>query len=154
MIREFITKINRSLSERLVSARRNYTAPAKIWFDPDMNTERNRDAAMNACILGETVDMSRSGIGFLVPAIRVKEKYLVGQDRNLNIEIDLPNGKLRLRVIGRRYEKVGIHLSMERYLVGAQIVSFEDDCEEAYGHFLKHGRKARKAPGSLELGID
>ncbi len=154
MIRELITKINRSLSEKLVSARRHHTAPIKIWFDPDMNTDRHREAAFNACVLGETVDLSRSGIGFLVPAIRVKEKYLVGQDRNLNVEIDLPNGKVRLRLIGRRYEKVGIHLSMERYLVGAQIVGYEDGSDEAYGHFLKHGRKARKAAGSLELGID
>ncbi len=98
--------------------------------------------------------MSRTGIGFLVPAIRIQEKYFVGQERSLNVEIDLPNGKVRLKAVGRRYEKVGIHLSTERFMIGAQIVSFENGDEERYHHFLRNGRKSRKSQGSLELGID
>ena len=154
MIRNLIAKLNRRLSEKMVSARRRHTAPIKIWFEPDINSERNQTAAKATCILGETVDMSRTGIAFVVPSIRIQEKYLVGQDRKLSVEIDLPNGKVFLRAIGRRYEKVGVHLSTERFLIGAQIIGFEGDNEEMYGHFLKHGRKARKPAGSLELGID
>lgn len=104
--------------------------------------------------MGETFDLSRTGIAFIVPSIRIQEKYFVGQERNLNVEIDLPNGKVRLRAIGRRYEKVGIHVSTERFMIGAQITSFEGADEETYIHFLRNGRKARKSPGSLELGID
>src|SRR5215210_5565850 len=105
MIRELISRFNRSLSEQMVSVRGRQTAPVKVWFDPDTNTELGRERARNACILGETVDMSKTGIGFIVPAIRVKEKYLVGQVRRLHIEIDLPTGKIYLCAVGRRYEK-------------------------------------------------
>ena len=126
----------------------------KVWFDADINSERHRELAKAACVLGETFDMSRTGIGFLVPAIRIQEKYFVGQERSLNVEIDLPNGKVRMKAVGRRYEKVGIHLSTERFMIGAQIVSFEDGDEERYHHFLRNGRKSRKSQGSLELGID
>ncbi|MBP6003391.1 MAG: hypothetical protein KA746_08170 [Pyrinomonadaceae bacterium] len=154
MIRKLVAKLNRRLSEKMVSARRRYTAPVKVWFDPDINSERNRIAAMNACLLCETVDMSRSGIAFLSTSIRVNEKYLVGHERRLNIEIDLPNGKIRLTALGKRYEKVGLHQSTERFLIGAHITGFEPGHEEAYLHFLKHGRRARKAAGTLELGID
>ena len=155
MIRELITRFNRSLSERMVSARRRHTAPLKVWFDADVNSERAQELARSACILGETVDISRSGIGFLVPSIRLKEKYLVGQERNLNIEIDLPTGKVQLRAIGRRYEKVGIHISTERFLVGAQITDLEGADKENYETFLKNGnRRLKTAPRELGLGVE
>ncbi len=155
MIRELITKLNRSLSDRMVSSRRRHTAPVKVWFDPDVNTERAHEIARAACILGETVDISRTGIGFLVPSIRLKEKYLVGQQRNLNVEIDLPNGKVMVRAIGCRYEKVGMHISTERFLVGAHILSLTGTDKENYETFLKTGNRGMKrTAGALELGID
>ncbi len=155
MFRNLIAKVNRSLSERMVSSRRRYTAQIKVWFDADVNTERSREAARSACILGETVDISRTGIAFVVPSIRVKEKYLVGHERNLNVEIDLPTGKVRMVVMGRRYEKVGVHISTERFLVGAHILSLKGTDKEIYETFLRRGSRGTKAvPGSLELGID
>ena len=155
MIRELITRFNRSLSERMVSSRRRHRAPMKVWFDPDTKSERALHLAKAACILGETVDISRSGIAFIVPSIRSQEKYLVGQERDLNIEIDLPTGKIQMRVIGRRYEKVGIHISTERFLVGAQIQELTGNDKEMYETFLKAGpRRAKSSAGALELGID
>ncbi|MGE3465461.1 MAG: hypothetical protein AB7J13_00895 [Pyrinomonadaceae bacterium] len=155
MIRELITRLNRSLSERMVSTRRRHKAPIKIWFDPDINTDRARDIARSSCILGETVDISRSGIGFVVPMIRVKEKYLVGHERLLNVEIDLPNGKVHMRALGRRYEKVGVHISTERFLVGAHIAELTGQDKEIYETFLKHGpRRIKGAARGLELEID
>ncbi len=139
MIRELITRFNRSLSERMVSARRRHKAPIKVWFEPDSRSEQACDAARSACICGETSDISRTGIGFVVPSIRLKEKYLVGQQRNLNIEIDLPTGKVFMRAVGCRYEKVGIHISAERFFVGAQILSLSGTDKENYETFLTNG---------------
>lgn len=155
MIRELINKLNRSLSERLVASRRRYTAPIRVWFEPDTNAPHQREIAKNLALPGETVDLSRTGIAFLASSIRVKEKYLVGQDRKLNVEIDLPSGKVEMQIVGCRYEKVGIHLSTERFLIGANIVRIEPESNAAYDHFLRHGGGRRIRPnGSLELGID
>src|SRR5436190_19653697 len=156
MLRELINRFNTSLSERMVSSRRRCTAPIKIWFDAEMDTERSREQARAACIWGETVDISRTGIGFLVPSIRVKEKYLVGHERNLNIEIDLPTGKVCLRAIGKRYEKVGMHISTERFLVGAHILSLSGQDRENYETFLRSGTRPAKGPAAagLELSAD
>jgi PilZ domain len=154
-IRSLAAKFNKSIAEKLVPSRRKHTAAIKIWFDPEVNSELNREVAKSVCILGETVDISRSGLAFLVPAIRIQEKYLVGQERLLNVEIDLPNGKVSLQAMGRRYEKVGIHLSAEKFLVGVQIVKIDAANEEAYQYFLKNGSRNQKSSGSLaELGID
>lgn len=152
MIRELITRFNRSLSERMVSSRRRHKAPMKVWFEPEMNTDRARDEALAACICGETADISRTGIGFIVPSIRIKEKYLVGQQRNLNIEIDLPSGKIFMRAVGCRYEKVGIHLSAERFFVGAQILHLTGVDKERYDAFLQNGNRPARGATSMELG--
>jgi hypothetical protein len=155
MIRELINKFNRSLSERMVAPRRRHTAPVKVWFEPEVSSERSRELARSACILGETVDVSRTGVGFLVPAIRFKEKYLVGQERTLNVEIDLPTGRVCMKAIGRRYERVGIHVSTERYLVGVHILEMDTHNRDNYDLFVKNGsRKVRGTAGALELGID
>lgn len=155
MIRELINRFSRTLRGQVVPARRHHKAPVKVWFDPDVNTERAREAARSACILGETEDISRTGIGFVVPVIRLKEKYLVGQERALNVEIDLPNGKVFLRALGCRYEKVGVHISVERFLVGATITSLEGTDKEIYDTFLKYGpRRLKNAARAVELGAD
>ena len=130
----------------MVSSRRHHKASIKVWFEPDAPTEKARTEACSSCILGETADISRTGIGFLVPSIRIKEKYLVGQERNLNIEIDLPTGKVFMRAVGRRYEKVGIHLSDERFFVGAQILSLTGPDRERYESFLTNGYRGPKTP--------
>lgn len=155
MLRKLISKFNRSLSESMVPSRRRHTAPVKVWFEPDINSERAREAERSACLLGETFDISRTGIAFIVPSIRVKEKYLVGHERTLNVEIDLPTGKIHMKVVGRRHEKVGQHISTERFLIGAHILKVDESDKENYETFLRRGNRGmRSATGSLELGID
>jgi len=155
MLRKLIRKFNRSLTESMVSSRRRHAAQVKIWFEPDVYTERSRDLARAACLYGETFDISRTGIAFIVPSIRVKEKYLVGHERVLNVEMDLPTGKVNMKVLGKRYEKVGVHISTERFLVGAHILHLTGEDKENYETFLRRGnRGSRRTTGSLELGID
>jgi len=136
----------------MVSSRRRHKAPMKVWFEPETNSESAHEEARSSCICGETADISRTGIGFIVPSIRIKEKYLVGQQRNLNIEIDLPTGKIFIKAVGCRYEKVGVHLSAERFFVGAQIINLTDVDKERYEKFLQNGNRPARGAASMELG--
>src|SRR5688572_2639321 len=99
MIRNLINRFNISLSERMVAPRRRHIAPIKVWFEPDGTSERDHELARAVFVAGETVDISRSGIGFLAPSIRMKEKYLVGQERTINVELDLPTGRVKMQVV-------------------------------------------------------
>ncbi len=152
MIREWFAQFNKSLSERVVASRHKYELPIKLSFEPDRNTGRLQKPLENLFITGETKDLSHTGIAFVVPSIRLKENYLVGEGRALNAEIDLPNGKIKMQIVGQRYEQVGKHISTASYLVGAKILQMTAENRELYQDFLRHGRK-RKA-GSLKLGID
>ena len=149
-----VTKLSNIFAERSHLTRRKIEVPLKIWFDPARNMVKTASVD-SSFMTGETCDMSGSGIGFVVSAIRIKENYLVGCDRLLNVELDLPGGKIRMKVIGRRYEKVGMHVSTEKYQIGAEIVEIGGADREAYEYFLRNSRKLTKeAAGSLELGVD
>lgn len=143
------------MSERIVPVRYKFAVPVKLWFEPENKTGKPKvpDAAENLFVWGETHDLSRSGIAFVVPSIRLKENYLVGGGRALLAELDLPNGKTQMRIFGKRYEQVGEHLSVSRYLIGASIEHITPENLEIYDYFLKHGKGA-KASGGLEFGID
>ena len=151
MIRKLVSKLNKSITERVVSPRKKYEVPIKIWFEPDKSTGRLKSPE-SLIMTGETKDLSRSGVGFIVAAIRIQENYLVGGGRVLNAELDLPGGKIQMKIVGMRYEEVGQHISTARFLVGARITEMSPENREAYEHFLRYGNKHKK--GSLAYGID
>jgi hypothetical protein len=153
MIRKLISKFNKSITERVISARHKYEVPIKIWIEPDRATGRLQKPVEHLTISGETQDLSKTGISFIVPAIRLREYYLVGENRTLNCELDLPAGKIKMQIVGQRYEQVGQHLSVSKFLIGALIQRMGGEEREAYEAFLQFGKKRGKTKG-LELGID
>ena len=152
MLRKLISKFNRSLTERVVSTRHKHEVPIKVWIEPDRVTGKLQKSLEHLSISGETKDLSKTGVAFIVPAIRLREYYLVGENRVLNAELDLPEGKVRLQIVGHRYEQVGQHLSESRFLIGASLSRMDAENREIYEQFLQYGDR-RKAKG-LELGID
>ena len=152
MIRKLISKFNKSLTKRVVSARHDYEVPIKIWFEPDRNTGKLQMPIAHLSISGETKDLSKTGVAFVVSAIRLREYYLVGEGRTLNAELDLPGGKIQMQIVGQRYEQIGMHLSESKFLIGAAIVKISDETREIYEHFLSHGKKRKKE--TFALGID
>ncbi len=152
MIRKLFAQFNKNISKRVVASRHKYEVPIKLSFEPDRNTGRLQNLRESLFITGETKDLSNTGIAFVVSSIRLKENYLVGEGRTLNAELDLPGGKIKMQIVGQRYEQVGKHISTANFLVGAKILLMTEENREIYTDFLRHGRK-RKA-GSLKLGID
>jgi hypothetical protein len=153
MIRKLISKFNKSITKRVVSARHNYEVPIRVWIEPDRNTGRLQKPVEHLSVAGETKDMSKTGIAFIVPMIRLREYYLVGENRTLNAEIDLPSGKIQMQIVGRRYEQVGQHISEAKFLIGATILRLSEQQREAYEEFLEFGRKRKQAKG-LALGVE
>lgn len=155
MIRELASLFSRTLTERRAAPRRKYHVPVKVCFAPERNPNNLTAKCDEQFLSGETTDVSESGIGFIVSAIRVKEKYLVGQDRPLNVELDIAGRKIRMQVMGVRYERVGIHSSTEKYLIGARITDMSADDKRKYEFFLQNGKKLQKnVSPAFEMGID
>jgi c-di-GMP-binding flagellar brake protein YcgR len=155
MLRELASRFSVTWIERRASLRKKYSVPVKVCFAPEINPHNITRSCDESFLCGETVDLSETGIGFVVSSIRIKEKYLVGQERFLNVELDLAGKKVKMQVLGKRYERVGIHASTERYLVGAAITDMSPDDRQKYEYFLKNGKKLLKTAGipALEMGV-
>jgi|SRR4030095_11751160 hypothetical protein len=155
MLRELASRFSVSWIERRASLRKKYSLPVKICFAPEKNPHNITTSCEELFLSGETVDISETGIGFVVASIRIKEKYLVGQERLLNVELDLAGKKILMKVLGKRYERVGIHASTERYMVGAAIMEMSQDDRQKYEYFLRNGKKLLKTAGvpAFEMGV-
>jgi hypothetical protein len=155
MIRNAVLKVTRTIAEMRSSARKKYRLPMKVWFEPQVNTVNFVSPNAGIFLLGRTRDLSSTGISFFVPAIRIKEDYLVGQERILNIEIDLAGRKVRMKAIGRRYEPTESEVTDDKFVVGAEITEMRDEDRRTYEHFLNHGSKIMKSvAASMEFGLD
>lgn len=155
MIRKLIGNFRKSISERAAPRRHNYQLPLSVSFDPNKNLKNKNASVTNLSLRGETKDLSRTGIAFIVPTIRVREYYLVGENRPLDIELSLPHGKLKMQIIGQRYEQINDeHSSATSYLIGASIVQMDEDAREIYEEFLRLGMNTKMNTGKLQLGID
>lgn len=153
MLRELVSRFSSTIAERRASVRKKINVPVRVCFSPEKDGLRSSCDAL--FLSGETTDVSETGIGFVVSSIRIREKYLVGQERVLNVELDVSGTKVRMKVRGRRYEKVGIHLSTEKYLVGGEIISVDDADKQAYEYFLAHGHKLSSSLSPvLELEVE
>lgn len=152
MIREWASKFRRSVNKRTVPKRREFETSIIISLGPDRNTGSLLTPKNTPSIRGETRDLSSTGIGFVVSSIRLNESYLVGEGRVLNAELNLPGGKIKMDLMGQRYNQIGQHVSASQYLVGAKIIKISDTDREVYNEFLN--TKPQKNTGSLKLGID
>jgi hypothetical protein len=150
MIRKLVARLNSSVTKQIVAPRREFNVPIKVSITPQLNTGKLNMPPAEFSIRGETKDLSKTGIAFIVSSIRIREYYLVGENRPLNVEVDLPNGKIRMQMVGMRYEQIGIHNSMSEFLVGAKITKIAETDREVYEDFLRLGNAAKKA-GVLQL---
>lgn len=152
MIREFFARFNKTVVKQVVSSRYPFEVPIKLTFERDNKIGGLKTPPVSLCISGETKDLSQSGISFTVSAIRLQENYLVGEDRVLNAELDLPNGKVSMKIVGRRYEQLGETNSAGKFLIGAKIEQMPPEHQEFYENFLRNGNKITPAK-VLKFGV-
>lgn len=142
MIRALISRLNGQLFSRLSASRRDLQVPINVSIELERRTGSLVSNSESLSIGGETKDLSDTGIAFYVDSIRLREHYLVGGDRVLSIKMDLPNGTVRMQVVGLRYEQTDHHSSSSKYLIGSKIVKMENPDREAYAEFLRLGNNA------------
>lgn len=155
MIRKLIARFNKSITERVHSARYDCEFPISIAFEPNHKTGKLSAPLENISLKGVSRDLSETGIAFVVPSIRLKENYLVGENRTLCAELDLPNGRVRMIVAGQRYEQISDeHTSTTKYLIGAKIVSMNDADKEIYEYFLHNSDNFKKNQKAFNFGVN
>lgn len=93
-----------------------------------------------ATLSGHTRDASESGVGIILPAIRVGERYLVGEGHTLRVILKLPDAHARLYGTPVRYERLESDQSETGYLVGIRLTETTD---EDYATFVAYLRRIK-----------
>jgi c-di-GMP-binding flagellar brake protein YcgR len=82
-----------------------------------------------------TCDVSATGVGLVVPVVRVGERYLAGEGRLLRVRLELPTGALTLHAAPVRYER--LEEPETGYVIGAHFTPLDDDARARLDGFLK-----------------
>ena len=75
-------------------------------------------------------------MALVVPAIRLGEHHLVGENRSLNVKLELPGGPVELQVMPVRYESLEDHQTETGYLIGTKIVAMSDQDRARFSEYL------------------
>jgi len=98
--------------------------------DPKVNTNGSRRLPT---LDGYTLDVSSTGLALIVPAIRIGEHYLAGDERKLYIKLELPSGPVEMKVVTVRYESLEDDTG---YLIGARILEISDADRASFGKYV------------------
>lgn len=123
-LRRFIGNRRRS---RRVRARLSFTLSLS---DPKVHTNGSRRLPT---LDGHTLDVSSTGLALIVPAIRIGEHYLAGNDRRLYVKLELPNGPVEMKVATVRYESLE---DESGYLIGARIIEMSDSARASFEKYV------------------
>ena len=82
---------------------------------------------------GHTLDVSSTGLALIVPAIRIGEHYLAGDDRKLYVKLELPSGPVEMKVVTVRYENLE---DGSGYLIGARILEMSDADRGSFENYV------------------
>lgn len=126
-LRQFVGDRRRSKRQRVrLAFSISVVSPAK---------SRNGTRRMSS-MDGHTLDISTTGMAVIVPAIRLGEHHLVGENRNLNVKLELPVGPVEMQVTPVRYEALDEHPSEKGYLIGVKIVGMPADDRAKFSEYV------------------
>ena len=143
---ELPRRIVSSLRRFLGNRRHGKRVQARLTFilslsDPRVNSNgARRLPALN----GHTLDISRTGLALIVPAIRIGEHYLAGADRKLHVKLDLPTGPVEMKVATVRYESLEESREQTGYLIGARIAEMWDQDRASFDSYIE--KLIKRAP--------
>ncbi len=118
--RRIVSQLRRFFANR----RRSRRARAQLAFTvglADLRTSSNGSRRLPS-LNGHTLDVSATGMALVVPAIRIGEHYLTGEDRRLRVKLELPGGPIEILMAPVRYESLEEDQIESGYLIGARII--------------------------------
>jgi hypothetical protein len=80
--------------------------------------------------------VSTSGLALIVPAIRIGEHYLAGEERRLYVKLELPSGPVEMKLTSVRYESLDEDHEETGYLIGARIVEMADSDRATFNAYV------------------
>lgn len=121
LIRSIATRFREYLGNRRRSPRYKVRLSVRVSPAPLVRPARTAVTDRDA-LYGYTRDISASGLALILPAIRINNIYLTGEDRALEILIEHESEPIVIYGVAARYEKLEEGDADKGYLIGVQII--------------------------------
>jgi len=135
LMRSLVARLRVSFGNRRNARRYRRSVSFNVsLFDPKLSREQLEHAPY---LEGTTLDLSASGLGLIVPAIRINDRYLTAPDQILHLLLKFPSGQIEMRVAPVRYEQLDREGAADGYLIGVRIADMSDDARARFEEYLK-----------------
>lgn len=127
-VREYVG--NRRRAQRYRVRLSVSVTPLPVAKSARVSTEQN-------VIHGYTRDISSTGIALILPAIRINNIYLAGEDRQLEILVENEADPIVVYAAPSRYERLDEEGADKGYLLGVRITDMSKSDRARYDALLK-----------------
>jgi hypothetical protein len=135
LTRRIVAQIRRLIGNRRYARRVQVKLPFNVSLaDSHVNPNGRRRLPS---LSGRTLDMSKTGLALVVPAIRIEEHYLAGGNRKLRVKLEIPGGPIEMLVASVRYESLDELEGEDGYLIGVRIIEMSDEDRKRYDQYLR-----------------
>ncbi len=134
-LRKIASRLREFVADRRRSPRYRVSLPVSVSL---LDAEASSEPAL---VQGRTRDVSADGLGLILPAIRIGDRYLVGEDHTLRINVKLPDAHARLYGVPVRYERLqdGEDSNASRgFFVGLRLTETNDPDYALFSEYLKN----------------
>lgn len=98
----------------------------------------SRPRSYPSALEGQTRDVNAQGLALVLPAIRIGDRYLTGEDHTLRIMLKLPAGPIQLHATPVRYERLEEEDSAPvGYLIGVRIKDMNENDRTLFNEYLR-----------------
>ena len=134
LARSLVSQLRRFLGDRRHGKRQR----AQLAFTLSLASPSNNlnGARKSASLKGHTLDVSIDGVALIVPSILLGEHHLIGENRKLNVKLELAQEMVEMEVVPIRYESLEEHETETGYLIGALIVEMSKTDRERFTQYL------------------
>jgi hypothetical protein len=139
--RTIVSRLRQYLGDRRHQKRHKVCLPLSLSLS---SPARSLNGTRKVSIMdGHTLDVTQNGLSLIIPKITLGEHHLVGENRSLNVKLELPEGPVEMQVMPIRYESLEEHETESGYLIGARIVGMLDGDRAKFTDYVSSliGRK-------------
>ena len=133
-VRTIAARLRGLIGNRRYAKRRTVRLPCSVSL-VDRRTGANGSSRPRS-LAGHTLDISTTGMSLIVPAIRIGERYLVGDSRKLQIKLELPSAPIDIQAAPVRYERLEEHEVETGYLIGVRVTGMSEQDQAQFKEYV------------------
>jgi hypothetical protein len=139
LIRSLVTRARIYFKDR----RRSPRLRVRLLFSVSLRSNGGSSRHNEHTLRGHTRDISANCLALNLPLAHLDGHHLAAEERELQLNLELPDGPTSMVVIPTRYERLDEAELGCSYLIAVRIVQITDEDRERYSSFIARGLEGR-----------